>query len=314
MQSNFSFPRSSDPLLSTSLLTIATRSYTQVRSLLGAVPPSGLVLLSSFSIQISNVFAKFLFTALGSVSTTFLCKALATLLVLLVYRPSWRNYSFRSYLPIFLLGLSMAGMGLAYYGAIERIPLGVVSTLEFLGPLGVAVIGSKRWLDFAWVALAAGGVLLIAPIGTITFDPTGVGLALLSGVCWAGYIVFSRLAGRLFPGQSGLALSMIVCTLLLALPGLYGADTALLNPVVLAIGLLMAGFGTIVPYSLEFTALKRMPPRVFGVLISIEPAIAALVGFLFLKETLDGRTLVAIALVTTAAIGVTLFGKQSANH
>ena len=289
---------------------ILTRRVSRVRSLLGSVPPPSLVLLSSFIIQVSNVLAKSLFDSLGAVGTTFLCNALAALLLLAIARPQWRGHARQDYLLLGLMGLSMAGMGLAYYSAIDRIPLGIASTLEFIGPLGVSVIGSRRLLDLIWVSLAAAGIVLLNPIGYTSLDSVGVALALLSGLCWASYIVTSGAIARSLPGGSGLTLAMLVAALLLFLPGAATAGTALLNPIVLLIGLVAACFGTVLPYSLEFEAVRRMPPRVFGVLISIEPAIAALVGFLFLHETLSLRTLMATVLVTAAAIGVTLFGRS----
>lgn len=301
------------PIFSPSFGTGIARRLDRARSALGSVPPSSLVLLSSFIIQISNIFAKSLFASLGSVGTTFLCKAIAAVLLVAIARPQWQGHSRRTYWILGAMGLSMAGMGLSYLGAIDRIPLGVASTLEFLGPLGVSLIGSRKRLDLVWVGLAAAGILLLNPIATTTLDPLGVMLALSSGLCWACYIFSSGAIARSLPGGNGLSLAMVIATVILFVPGVASGGTALLNPTVLLIGVAAACLGTVLPYTLEFEAVRRMPPRVFGVLVSIEPAIAALVGFLFLHETLTLQTLMATVLVTTAAIGVTLFGR-SASH
>lgn len=295
---------------SSTFALLLSRGAGQVRLLTGAIPPSGLLLLSCISAQVGTAIATFMFDSLGSMGTVFVCKAIATLWLLLVWRPRWRNHSRQDYITVGLFGLAMAGMSLAFFGAVSRVPLGVASTLEFLGPLGIALVGSRRPLDLVWVALAAGGVCLLAPVGGgASLDPVGVGLALLSAVCWAGYILLSVPAGRAFPGGTGLALSMTVATLILLPPGVLQAGTALFDSKVLLLGMGAAFLGTIVTYSLEFKALKTVPPRVFGILMSIEPAIAALVGLLILGEQLQLQSLLAIGLVVTAAIGVTLFGK-----
>ncbi|MCY7283017.1 MAG: EamA family transporter [Cyanobacteria bacterium CAN_BIN43] len=164
------------------------------------------------------------------------------------------------------------------------------------------------------MALATAGVFLLAPIQGTPLDPVGVGFALLSGLFWSGYILLSAPAGRAMPGGAGLALGITVAALIMAPFGISQGGAALLNPWVLVVGVAAGLLTTVVPYSLEFVALPRMTPRVYGVLISIEPAIAALVGLLFLRETLEVRSLIAIALVTVAAIGSTVFGKQDSAH
>jgi len=282
----------------------------QVGAIGHSLPPSCLVLLSSFVIQIGMAMSKTLFDALGSSGAAFLCKGVAAVLLLCIVRPRLQTYHWQDYGIVGLFGLSIACMNLSIYAAIDRIPLGVASTLEFVGPLGVAIVGSRRPLDILWVALATAGVLLLAPIQGTTLDPVGVGFALLSGLFWSGYILLSAPAGRAMPGGAGLALGITVAALIMAPFGISQGGAALLNPWVLGIGLAAGLLTTVVPYSLEFAALRRMSPRIFGVLMSVEPAIAALVGLIFLHETLDGRSLVAIALVILAAIGATVFGKQ----
>jgi inner membrane transporter RhtA len=293
-----------------SLSLLVSRSTRQLRLLTGSIPPSGLVLLSSFAVQIGTVFAKALFTSMGPIGTAFFCKAIATLLLVVICRPQLRHHSLRDYLLVGLFGLAMAGMSFSIYKAIDHIPIGIASALEFTGPLGVAVLGSRRPLDLLWVILAAVGVFLLSPFSGASLEPVGVGLALMSGCCWAGYITLSVPVGRIFPGGAGLILGLLVATLALMPTGLAESGSLVLNPSVLFLGLAAATLSTVVPYSLEFAALKRIPPRIFGILMSIEPAIAAIVGFIFLGESLSIRTLAAIVFITSAAIGVTWFSKR----
>ena len=309
------------------LLRALSLRLEQVQALTHSIPPSGLVLLSCFAVQFGMATAKSLFESLGAMGTAFLCNVIATLFLL---GNSWLGNSWlgnqrlgnqrtqmqslsrnpRDYGVILVLGSSIAGMTLAIYSALDHIPMGFASTLEFVGPLGVALIGSRRPLDLVWVVLAGLGILLLMPAMGGAVDLTGILLALLSGGFWAGYILVSAPASRLFPQSTGLVLSMTVASVMLAVPGIAQAGIALLNPALLAVGVTAAFLGKVLPYSLEYTALKRMPPRVFGVLMSIEPAIAALVGCLVLHEYLTPRSLVAIGLVIAAAVGATLLGRQ----
>ncbi|HEY9648066.1 MAG TPA: EamA family transporter [Chroococcidiopsis sp.] len=302
------------PTASPSFVAFATRRWGQLRRLSGSIPPSGLVVLSSIAIQAGAALSKSLFDSIGAVGAAFVCKGFAALLLLIICRPRVGDRPLRDYLPVLLYGSSIAGMSLAVYEAMSHIPLGIVSALEFIGPLGVAVIGSRRPLDLVWVALAALGVIMLNPLSGGGLDPVGVGLALLSGGFWAGYILLSAPVGQVCPGGTGLALGMAIATVLMAPFGISHAGAALLSPKVVVIGLIVAALGIVIPFSMEFAALKRMPPRIFGVLMSIEPAIAALVGFFVLGEQLGLRSLLAIVLVTTAAIGVTLFGKSNPSH
>jgi inner membrane transporter RhtA len=288
------------------------RSVRQLGAIGNSIPPSCQVLLSCFVIQIGMALSKVLFDTLGSSGAAFLCKSIAAVFLLVMLRPRLQGHRWQAYGVVGLFGLSIACMNLSIYAAIDRIPLGVASTLEFIGPLGVSIVGSRRPLDLLWVALASAGVFLLAPIHGTHLDPVGIGFALLSGLCWAGYILLSAPVGRAMPG--GLAVGITVAALLMAPFGVSQGGMALLNPWILAIGVAAGLLTTVVPYSLEFVALRRMSPRVFGVLMSVEPAIAALVGLLFLHETLGVQSLVAIALVIMAAIGATLYGRQGAGH
>jgi inner membrane transporter RhtA len=189
-------------------------------------------------------------------------------------------------------------------------------TLEFVGPLGVAVLGSRRLLDGLWAALAAVGIVLLAPLnvlGNSDLDPVGVSFALLAGCLWACYILLSARVGSVFPGGAGLAISLAVGTVVLLPVGMADAGYALLDPWFLLAGLGVALLSSVVPYSLEMQALRRrLPTRVFGVLMSLEPAVATLIGFAVLKEVLDLRDIAAVVLVTAAAAGASLFARQGA--
>jgi inner membrane transporter RhtA len=305
------YPQSHDAVLNphfSSFTAFITQKNGQLQTWFGSIPPSSLVLLTSFAAQAGTATSKQLFEALGPIGAVFICKAIAALLMLLIWRPQLQNRTWREYVLVAGLGLAIVGLSLAFYEAIARIPLGIASALDFVGPLSVAVFSSRRLLDLVWVILAATGVILLTPVSGAALDPLGVTFGLLSAGSWAGFILLSAPVGRAFSGGSGLSLAMAIATLIMLPLGIHAGGSALLKPSILTLALGIAILGVILPYSLEFKALSRLPPRVYGVLISIEPAIAALVGLLFLGEQLEFRNLVAIAMVTTAAMGVTLLG------
>jgi inner membrane transporter RhtA len=200
-------------------------------------------------------------------------------------------------------GIALAGMNLAFYSSIDRIPLGIAVTFEFVGPLSVAVVGSRRALDLVWVGLAAAGILLLSDFGSGDLDALGVGLALLAGSFWAGYIVLSVRVGKAFPGGSGLALAMLVATVPLAPVGIAQGGSELLVPGVLLVAAGVGIMSSAIPYTLEIEALRRMPTGVFGVLMSLEPAVAAIAGYVVLGEGLATREIAAVALVVAASAG-----------
>jgi inner membrane transporter RhtA len=276
------------------------------------IPPTALVLLSVGSVQFGAAIAKGLFDAVGPGGTVLFRILLSALVLLLLWRPNLRGYARREYAFAALFGAVLAGMNLSLYLAIDRIPLGVAVTLEFLGPLTVAVVGSRRLLDGLWVVFAATGIVLLAPLNILggnDLDPVGVAFALLAGTLWASYILLSAKVGGIFPGGTGLVISLCVGTLLLLPIGIADGGLALLDPKLVLAGLGVALLSSAIPYSLEMQALRNIPTRVFGVLMSLEPAVAALVGFLILDEILGLRAVVAIGLVTVAAAGASLFGR-----
>jgi inner membrane transporter RhtA len=274
-------------------------------------PPTALVLLSIISVQLGAAIAKSLFDSLGPGGTVFLRIAFAALVLSVLVRPKLGGHDRAGYLVAGLFGLVLAGMNFSFYLAIDRIPLGVAVTLEFVGPLGVAVAGSRRMLDLLWVVLAAAGILLLAPLGVLggtDLDPVGVAFALLAGCLWASYILLSARTGSAFPGGTGLVIALCVGTLVLSPFGIAGAGYALLDPRLLLAGFGVAMLSSAIPFSLELEALRKIPARVFGVLMSLEPAVAALAGLVVLSERLEMRAVAAIVFVTVAASGASLFG------
>ena len=291
---------------------IASRTRARITAAPATVPPAVLVILGMLSVQVGAALAKGLFPALGSSGTVFLRLAFAALILLAAWRPRLRGYGNREYLLILVFGLVFAAMNSTFYAAIGRVPLGVVVTVEFIGPLSVAVFGSRRPLDLLWAVLAAGGIALLTPLSGVQIDPLGLGLALGAGACWAAYILLNVRVGRAFPGGNGLALSMLVGAVLAAPLGIWQGGPNLLDAGVLLTGAAVALLSSVIPYSLELEALRRLPARVFGVLMSVEPVIAAVVGFIVLGEALGERELLAISLITGASIGATRFHSVSA--
>jgi inner membrane transporter RhtA len=237
--------------------------------------------------------------------------AFASVLLVLLWRPSLRGHSRDDLWLAAAFGLTLAAMNFTFYHAIDHIPLGAAVTCEFVGPLGVAVAGSRRPLDLIWVALAAGGILLLAAPGGSGLNATGVILALLAGVWWAAYILLSVRVGRAFPGGTGLALAMVVAGLLVLPFGIAEGGSDLLRPEILAAGLGVAILSSLIPYSLELDALRRLPPHVFGVLMSLEPAAAAIAGLILLDQVLKANEWAGMALVIVASAGSTRYATRA---
>ena len=255
------------------------------------------------SVQFGAAFAKTLFDEVGAGGTVFLRVLFAALILAVVWRPRVAESRRGDLWLVGAFGLVLGGMNLAFYSALDRIPLAVATTFEFVGPLGVAVAESRRPLDLLWVALAAAGILLLSGFGDAGLDGLGVALALLAGGFWAAYILLSARVGRAFPGGSGLALAMVLASALLLPVGVADAGADMLIPGVVATAAAVAILSSAIPYSLELEALRRMPAGVFGVLMSLEPAVAALAGFVVLEEDLAALELIAILLVVAASAG-----------
>jgi inner membrane transporter RhtA len=263
---------------------------------------AGMVLAAASSLQVGAAFAVTLFDELGPGGAAFLRLALAAIVLCAIWRPSLDG----DLRLAAAFGVALGLMNWSISESIDRIPLGVAVTIEFAGPLAVAVIGSRRPLDGLWIVLAAAGILLLADPGGGSVDGLGVLFALTAAVCWAAYIHLSQRTGRAFPGGSGLALAMVVGALVVAPAGFIQGGGALAEPDLLGSALVVALASSVLPYSLELEALRRLPAAVFGVLMSLEPAVAALAGLVVLGQDLGARELLAIAMVVVASAGATL--------
>lgn len=275
------------------------------------LPPTLSVLLAIFSIVGGATLAKGMFPALGAAGTAGIRIGLSALMLLAVFRPPLRRLRAEHWRILLPYGVTMGAMNLLFYLAIARIPLGLGLTLEFVGPLSVAVLGSRRAQDLVWVLLAGTGIALVAPWSGSGVDPLGVALALAAGACWGAYILVGGRVSRLLPGGTAVAAGMLVATtVVLPLP-LAGGAYARLTPGLLAAGAAVALLSSAVPYTLEMHALGALPARTFGILLSLEPAVASLFGLVFLGETLTAAQWLAVALVISASVGATLTGRQT---
>jgi inner membrane transporter RhtA len=268
------------------------------------VPAPGLVLVGITSVQVGAAFATKLFVHFGPAGTVLVRVLFAAVVLWAIWRPRPRAHSARDLRLAALFGVALALMNLTFYEAIDRIPLGVAVTLEFVGPLGVALAGSRSRLDVVWALLAAAGVALLGGFGT--GDALGILLALAAGGFWAAYILLNARVGRAFTGGDGLAIAMAIATLPLIPFGIADAGGRLLHLPYLAIGFGVAMLSSVIPYSLELEALRRMKPQPFGVLMSLEPAMAALAGLIVIGQSLNALEVVGIALVIAASAGATL--------
>ncbi|MGW0030258.1 EamA family transporter [Streptomyces sp. NPDC003314] len=265
--------------------------------------PVALVVTSGLSVQFGAAVAVLLMPRAGALGVVTLRLVLAAAVLLVVCRPRVRGYGRADWGTIVAFGTAMAGMNVLIYQSSSRIPLGAAVTLEVLGPLILSVVASRRWTNLLWAGLALVGVLLLGGGGFDRLDPLGAAFALGAGGMWAAYIVFGARTGRRFPQADGLALAMAFGALLSLPLGLAEAGDRLLVPSTLALGLAVALMSSVLPYTLELLALRRMPAPTFAILMSLEPAIAALAGFLVLSQALSAADALAIALVIGASIG-----------
>ena len=274
---------------------------------LDPVPPVAMVIAGATSIQFGAALGATLFDDVGPGGASLLRLAFAAVVLVAVWRPRVRAYEPRALRLALAFGVALGLMNLCFYEALDRIPLGVAVTIEFAGPVSVAVAFSRRALDLVWVALAAAGIVLLAdPFGSGGVDPTGLALILGAALCWAVYIVLAQRTTLVFSGSTGLALAAAVAWLVPLVPGLTEGGGDLLAPGALLVGAAaVALLSSVIPYTLETESLRRLPAHVFGVLMSLEPAVAALAGFVVLGQRLGARELFAIGLVIAASVGVT---------
>jgi inner membrane transporter RhtA len=281
----------------TSLTAVAGRTF-------DAIPAPALVLLGIVSVQLGSSVAKSLFSEVGSFGTVALRLFFAAAVLVLVWRPSLR-LSRSTWRVVLAYGVILGLMNMSFYLALARLPLGIAVTIEFLGPLAVALFGSRRWLDAFWAVLATGGVvLLMDPRGDL--DLVGVLFALAAGTFWGLYILVGAALGRHTTEGNGLALGMTVAAVVAVPFGVADGGAALIQPWVLVAGLGVALLSSVIPYTLDLEALRRIPARVFGILMSLEPAMAALIGLIVLQESLHWTQWIAVLSVVIASTGATL--------
>ncbi len=269
--------------------------FIPILSILGAVTALG----------IGTSWAKHaLFPLVGAQGTTAVRVGFSALLLLLFWRP-WRwPLSRQDARTVALYGAALGAMNLCFYMSLRTIPFGIAVAIEFAGPLSVALLSSRRPLDFLWVLLAAAGLALLLPLGhdVSTLDPAGMMYALAAAVFWAIYIVFGKRASHLHAGHS-VSLGLFVAALVVVPVGVAHAGSALLSPLLLITGLGVALISSAIPISLEMVALKRLSPQAFGIMASMEPAVAALLALALLNEYLSATQWLAIALIIAASVG-----------
>ncbi|MFD9951216.1 EamA family transporter [[Kitasatospora] papulosa] len=268
-----------------------------------ALGPVALVVAGGLSVQFGAAVAVLLMPKAGALGVVTLRLAAAAVVMLVVCRPKLRGHSRADWGTVVAFGIAMGGMNTLFYQAADRIPLGAAVTLEVLGPLVLSVVASRRLISLVWAALALGGVVLLSGGGFDRLDPVGVAYALGAGVMWAVYILFSARTGRRFPQADGLALAMVVAAALSLPLGIMESGSKLVVPSTLGLGIAVALLSSVLPYTLELMALRRLPAPTFAVLMSLEPAIAATAGFLILDQALSTTDALAIALVIGASMG-----------
>ncbi|MFD4877390.1 DMT family transporter [Streptomyces sp. NPDC058420] len=269
----------------------------------GSLGPVGLVLAGGISVQFGGALAVTLMPRVGALGVVTLRLLVAAVVLLVVCRPSVRGHSRADWGTVVVFGITMAAMNGLFYQSLARIPLGPAVTLEVLGPLALSVLTSRRALNAVWAGLALAGVFLLGGGGFSSLDPVGVAFALGAGAMWATYIIFSARTGRRFPQADGLALAMVVAAVVFLPLGVVESGTKLLNPATVALGSAVAILSSVLPYTLELLALRRLPSSTFAILMSLEPAVAATAGFLILHQALSVPESMAIALVIAASMG-----------
>lgn len=294
------YPVPPSPEVLTAEAQAGTAGAAGARGRIGSV---ALVIGGIVSLQFGSSVAVLLFPRAGALGVVTLRLVVAALVLLVVCRPKVRGYTRGDWATVLAFGVALAGMNSLFYQAIDRIPLGAAVTLEFLGPLILSVATSRRMLSLVWAALALGGVVLLGREGFDGLNLAGAAFALAAGGLWAAYILLSARTGQRFPQADGLALAMTVAALLSLPLGVVSAGGALLDPVTLGLGAAVALMSSVLPYTLELLALRKLPASGFAVMMSLEPAAAATAGFLVLHQALGWAEVLAIGLVVVASVG-----------
>jgi inner membrane transporter RhtA len=288
---------------------LGSRTRVQAARLGGGLPASSLLVGAIISMQCGAAVATGLFAHAGVAGTAFMRCSFAAVVLLAVTRPRLRGRSRADLAWLLVFGVLLAGMNTAFYEAIDRLPLGTAVTIEFLGPLTVATIFSRKRRDLVWIALAAIGVASFAGLpGGAALDRVGLVFAFAAGACWGCYVLVAKRVGRTWAGSEGLAASMAVPAIVLAPFGLLSGGTGLVDPTLLLEGAAVGVFSAAIPFSLELSALRRLTATSYGVLTSLEPAIAGAAGLVLLGQRPRAAAIVAAVLVVTASIGITRSG------
>lgn len=274
------------------------------------IPPVPAVLLSIISVQSGAAIAKTLFPAIGAAGTASIRIGISALILLIAYRPNLFQITPKQWKIVIPYGLSLGAMNLIFYLAIERINIGLAVTLEFIGPLLVAIIGSRRLIDYCWVLLAVIGIVLIAPWSNERIDPLGVLFALIAGGLWAAYIVLGGKISKIMNGGQAVSTGMLFAAILILPFGFYENGLTHLTPKLFGMGVALALLSSAIPFTLEMKALGQLPPRTFSILMSLEPAAAAICAFIFLQENLNFYEILAVVCVVIASAGSTLTAKK----
>ncbi|MDQ6530749.1 MULTISPECIES: EamA family transporter [unclassified Flavobacterium] len=275
-----------------------------------SLSPVPAVLLAIISVQFGAAIAKTLFPTIGSAGTASMRIGISAIILLLAYRPNLRTITPKQWKVVIPYGLSLGAMNLIYYLAIERIPIGLAVTLEFVGPLLLAIAGSKRLVDYCWVLLAAVGILLIAPWTNDRLDPVGIICALLAGAFWSAYIVLGGKVSKIMNDGDAVTIGMLFAALLVLPFGFFESGLNNLTPKLFGMGIALALLSSAIPFTLEMKALGKLPPRTFSILMSLEPAAASICAFIFLKESLNFYEILAVICVVIASAGSTLTSKK----
>jgi len=274
------------------------------------IPPVPAVLLAIISVQCGAAIAKTLFPAIGAAGTASIRIGVSAIILLLAYRPNLKAITREQWKIVVPYGLCLGAMNLIFYLAIERIPIGLAVTLEFIGPLLVAIIGSKRLIDYCWILLAAAGIVLIAPWSNERIDPVGVLFALIAGGLWAAYIVLGGKISRIMNDGQAVSTGMLFAAILILPFGFYENGLDNLTPKLFGMGIALALLSSAIPFTLEMKALGQLPPRTFSILMSLEPAAASVCAFIFLQENLSFYEILAVVCVVIASAGSTLTAKK----
>lgn len=282
-------------------------------TIFNSLPPHGLILLAIFAIQIGASVAIQLFPILGIEGTTAVRIVFSAIILVTTVKEKthslWQIF-LNNWVILSLFGVCMVAMNFFFYKAISNIPLGAVVAIEFIGPLGLAAFTSNRLIQFIWVGLAALGILLLSPLSGAGLDKLGIFYALIAGCGWTTFIILGKRVGKKVPGNSGLTIAMMIASIFMIPFFLPVTPILIQDPYILFIGICVALLATSIPFTLEFQALKHLSHRAYGILISLEPAIAALVGVILLNEKIGTHGIIAVVCVVIAAIGITLSEKK----